>query len=321
MIKATKHSANVVKDNQEKVMEYYLGIKPQLGKLFLSPFRKDKNPSCSFYYSPQGTLYFHDFGTAKKYSAISLVMEKFGLTYPQAMDKVRSDLDKIATLSSAKLKEVDVQIGILPDALSNYLTYWTRHGISLNTLIKFGVGVAKSVYRNDVLFWRTTKNNPIYTYLFPSGNVKLYRPLSPDKDKKWYGNSNGGDIAGMLQLPRKGTVGFITSSMKDVMLLHELGFPAIAPSGEAVQSKEFEAAINIMKKRFRYVFVLMDSDDAGTMAADKLCRKHGLRKVFTPLEKDPSDFRKKYGHVRTFRMLKKILSRYYSKTYVSEIPF
>lgn len=31
----------------ERVMEYYLGIIPQAG-MFISPFRKDTNPGCSF---------------------------------------------------------------------------------------------------------------------------------------------------------------------------------------------------------------------------------------------------------------------------------
>ena len=31
----------------ERIMEYYLGIVPQAG-MFVSPFRKDEHPGCSF---------------------------------------------------------------------------------------------------------------------------------------------------------------------------------------------------------------------------------------------------------------------------------
>ena len=43
------------KVSQEQLMEHYLGIPVKKG-LFKSPLRKDKNPTCSFYWNKNGDL-------------------------------------------------------------------------------------------------------------------------------------------------------------------------------------------------------------------------------------------------------------------------
>lgn len=51
----------------EKIMGYYLNLDVRLNKLYLSPFRIDTKPSCTFFMGKTGLL-FYDFGTAKTYS-------------------------------------------------------------------------------------------------------------------------------------------------------------------------------------------------------------------------------------------------------------
>jgi hypothetical protein len=68
---------------QERIMHYYLGIKPEFGKLFCSPFRKDNRPTCSFGYTRTGSrrLVFNDYGVGKMYSVFDVIMKVHNLTY------------------------------------------------------------------------------------------------------------------------------------------------------------------------------------------------------------------------------------------------
>lgn len=193
-------------------------------------------------------------------------------------------------------------------------TYFKRYFISDTTLKKFDVHAVKSVFRNGLLHSRSTKDNPIIAYAFPSGNVKLYRPLTPERKKKWYGNTNALDVAGWTQLPRKGSLVLITKSTKDVMVLHELGFPAISFNGESVGTGKVvedtvRDAINSLKKRFRHVVLLYDNDTAGRTAADKLSDRFKLKNISLMLGKDISDTIQKHKPQKTFTHLKRRLSQ------------
>lgn len=60
MYEAIKYSPKeYIKANQEALMERFLGIAPD-SRLHRSPLRKDRKPSCSFYRSNSGVLYFKD---------------------------------------------------------------------------------------------------------------------------------------------------------------------------------------------------------------------------------------------------------------------
>jgi hypothetical protein len=86
------------------------------------------------------------------------------------------------------------------------MDYWSKFGISLDTLKIFGVKAARTIFRDSDLYMRSTKQNPIFVYKFLSSNYKFYRPLSPDKKKKWAGNSTAEDIGGLAQLPKKNII-------------------------------------------------------------------------------------------------------------------
>lgn len=296
----------------EKVFSYYLGIPIENTKLVCSPLRKDKNPTCSFY-NKGGKLYFHDFGIAKSYSPISVVMAKFDCTYQQACERIRQD--------ELLIKEHEVKIKMRPplnlDVVydewnSHYLAYWSLFGIQEDTLRKYQVSPVRTVYNNEELYMRGTKQNPIYAYRFPSGRVKLYRPLSPVKDKKWRGNSSLEDVSGLRQLPTKGTVVFITSSLKDVMVLYELGFPALAFNSEALgfsgeSKKLMTSIIDSLRKRFRFIIFFMNSDEPGMVDNFKLSAAHKLPFITTKVggPKDISDYVKKYSVHHAFKLMKK----------------
>lgn len=138
---------------------------------------------------------------------------------------------------------------------------------------------------------RSTINNPIYVYSLPISNrFKWYRPKAI-KTEKWGGTITKYDILGYHSLPNKSKVLIITSSLKDAMVIQSMGFPSIAPASESVlldisYIKEF-------KKRFKYIFVLMDDDEAGRESAKKYEEVYKLNNLtiygFNKYGKDISD--------------------------------
>lgn len=150
--------------------------------LFRNPLRKDNNPSCGFYYSKNDTLFFHDFATGVHYSWASIVRCKYNLTYAHALEKIREDRNLIKAVNVSKLEEEDVELDVVVSEKLH--PYFSLFGITPETLKKFNVHGVQSVYRNKKIQFRATTDNPIFAYYFPSGRIKLYRPLSPDKTKK-----------------------------------------------------------------------------------------------------------------------------------------
>ena len=114
-------------------------------------------------------------------------------------------------------------------------------------------------------------------------------------------------------LPKEGGENLvITKSLKDCMLLYELGVPAIAPCSENlfVSQKQFEK----LKSKFKNIFLFYDNDQAGVSNINKIRKQFPeLIVTFIPrnLEaKDISDFYFKYGKKRTIELINKAKEHY-----------
>jgi hypothetical protein len=287
----------------------------EMGKLYSSPFREDKVPSCSFFLTYKGKIIFRDFGRGISYSAIDFVKERLKTDFASAVKQVLKDRAEIEKLSPpAKAKERDFSINIVGDTLGKYLDYWKKYGISKETLVRYGVRAASSVYKDDTLFAKASGGSPIFVYTFPSARVRIYRPFS--RTKKWYGNANENDIGGLVQLPPRGSILFITSSIKDVMVIRECGFSAICPSSENTNPEFLRPLRTELRRRFRYIVILYDNDEAGRGFSSKLKSTYSdFFEIFLVKSKDISDRSFKVGIAKTKKELKKLIS----KTYKSDI--
>ena len=132
--------------------------------------------------SRQGRLYFHDFGTGEMLDAVSVVMKIFGLTYAEATKKISEERHLFTKTGKIKTRS-KLLVDIVEGNMDEFAFYWQSFHIPL-PIAKLYARVAKSVYLNETYSSRSTKANPVFAYRFPSGNIKLYRPLSPDKEKK-----------------------------------------------------------------------------------------------------------------------------------------
>lgn len=114
--------------------------------------------------------------------AVSVVMKKFGLTYVEATKKISEDRHLFSKTNKIKTR-TKLLVDIVEGNIEEYYQYWQTFNIPL-PIVKLYTKVAKSVYINETYSSRSTKTNPVFAYKFPSGNLKLYRPLSPDREKK-----------------------------------------------------------------------------------------------------------------------------------------
>lgn len=270
-----------------KVTEYdiyakYIG-QFKVGMIYNSPFRKDKNPSFGIYYSKRTKqLLFKDHGTGECGNVIKFVSLFTGKT--EYSDILSDIVDKLNITNNTKLVSskqyippTETVIGVVRQEFTDVdINYWKQFNISINTLKKFNVNSIKYYLCNGIVKGTYKRENPMYAYKVYN-NFKIYRPLA-DKYTKWRNNLTDYDIQGYEQLPQKGDILFITKSMKDVMCLHEMGYPAVSPSSESTFLPK--DVLEQLKTRFKRIIILFDRDAAGVKRSRKLSRETGLKAMF-----------------------------------------
>lgn len=270
-----------------KVTEYdiyakYIG-QFKVGMIYNSPFRKDKNPSFGIYYSKRTKqLLFKDHGTGECGNVIKFVSLFTGKT--EYNDILSDIVDKLNITNNTKLvsskqyiQPTETVIGVVRQEFTDVdINYWKQFNISINTLKKFNVNSIKYYLCNGIVKGTYKRENPMYAYKVYN-NFKIYRPLA-DKYTKWRNNLTDYDIQGYEQLPQKGDILFITKSMKDVMCLHEMGYPAVSPSSESTFLPK--DVLEQLKTRFKRIIILFDRDTAGVKRSCKLSRETGLEAMF-----------------------------------------
>ena len=270
-----------------KVTEYdiyakYIG-QFKVGMIYNSPFRKDKNPSFGIYYSKRTKqLLFKDHGTGECGNVIKFVSLFTGKT--EYNDILSDIVDKLNITNNTKLvsskqyiQPTETVIGVVRQEFTDVdINYWKQFNISINTLKKFNVNSIKYYLCNGIVKGTYKRENPMYAYKVYN-NFKIYRPLA-DKYTKWRNNLTDYDIQGYEQLPQKGDILFITKSMKDVMCLHEMGYPAVSPSSESTFLPK--DVLEQLKTRFKRIIILFDRDVAGVKRSRKLSREIGLEAMF-----------------------------------------
>lgn len=296
--------------SEEELFSMYLGIIPRANKLFKSPLRKDRRPTCSFHRNKSG-LVFKDFGINKSYSFVDIVMEKYGLSYPKALTYIAKDIGlikdilhipkkQITKFDYIKIEESDpCNIGVtVKDFSEEELSWWAKYNISKELLVYFNVFSLKAVFLNNTLNALSTNRSPIFGYFFGYKKSlemwKIYFPLR----KKYRFLLNNSCIQGLEQI--KGIDGkfvVITKSYKDVICMRSFGIYAVAPQSECVVVDE--RLISYLKKHFKYIIFNGDWDNTGKLFMINNRRKYGgiclTFKNRSFWEKDFSDNVAKFG--------------------------
>lgn len=270
-----------------KVTEYdiyakYIG-QFKVGMIYNSPFRKDKNPSFGIYYSKRTKqLLFKDHGTGEcgnviKFASLFTGKTEYNDILSDIVDKLNITNNTKLVSSKQYIPPTETVIGVVRQEFTDVdINYWKQFNISINTLKKFNVNSIKYYLCNGIVKGTYKRENPMYAYKVYN-NFKIYRPLA-DKYTKWRNNLTDYDIQGYEQLPQKGDILFITKSMKDVMCLYEMGYPAVSPSSESTFLPK--DVLEQLKTRFKRIIILFDRDVAGVKRSRKLSRETGLEAMF-----------------------------------------
>lgn len=309
------------KVSEEQIFSFYLRRDIQNKKLFRSPLRNDKNPTCSMFRNNSGTVIFKDFATGDYLNCFGFVMKLFNCSYHEALDIIANDFNicynplikknkgkivsKDVKVSEKETSEIQVQI---QDFTENELKWWGKYGITLDILNKYNVYSCKYVWLNKQLFNESKQHFPIFGYYGSKYQGKeLWRIYYPKTKNsfKFMGNWPSKKIQGYEQLPKKGNLLIITKSLKDVMCLHSLGIAACAPCSETQFLSD--SMLSELKQRFKYIVTLFDNDSTGISFMNKQKKKHPeLLYTWIPRSlgaKDISDYHKENGRKKTSKLI------------------
>ena len=300
------------------IFSYYLGDF-KIGKLMNSPLRSDdKNPSfCIF--QKDGRLFFKDFGVGTSGNALTFVK-----LYNHIVDRPKLEQELLRIVRKMNPNQIprrntygssvdsgQVDIGIVRQPFTEVdKKYWEQFHISISTLRLYKVFSIKYFLCNRVVRGTYKDSNPMYAYKVDD-KFKIYRPLA-SKFTKWRTNLTNRNVQGLAELPQEGgNILIITKSLKDVMVLHEMGFNAIAASSETTFIPE--NILSRLREKWTHILILYDRDKTGVHMARELSKKHNLDAFFVHkcfAAKDISDAVRDNGFEVVKKWLTKTLKRY-----------
>ena len=283
----------------------------EVGKIINSPLRSDVKPSFGIYVSKYtGDLMYNDFKVGSG-NCFDFVMKKYYCNYFEALAIINRDfhlgLYTNTVLNDNKVQPKPVITNYVPKSREKIKItvktrswqkrdkeyWWDKYNISKETLNLYKVYPLLAYWMGSQRFYA---HRLCYGYYYKPAVFKIYQPLLKSNEGKWFSNiDNNIEWQGFNQLSDEGDILFITSSLKDVMVLYELGYPAIAPHTE--HQKMTDELHSILTSRFNKVIVYYDNDEAGVLHSTNMCNNFKLNYINNPKEypKDPSDFVDNYS--------------------------
>lgn len=323
-----------------EIFRHFLGFDYVLTEFYKSPLREDDHdPSFNVYVSSNGILMFKDWG-GESGDCFAFVEKLWRTDFQGALSLINSHMNlglfgnTGVRVKYEEYKTLDIQTrrtfvrARLRSWNQGDANYWKTMYITPDLLELYDVYPGAEVWKRKEGYswkrsWLYTKSNPIYIYkmneyhledgviTFSNPAVKGYRPfqieaLGRNPKFKWLSGCTGNYVQGLQQLienPLDSRILFITSSLKDVMVLRSIGINAIAPNSEGVIRDD--ALMEYLKERFD-IYVNYDNDDPGVRASQLFTEEYGLGYWNIPKEfeeKDVSDFVKRYGKEKLLEII------------------
>lgn len=279
-----------------------------------SPIRVDKHPSFSFYITKAGHVYYKDYATGDTGGIIKLLQQYWNCSYIDVLCRLYDDIidDKsveiVETTNIPKKKSVKIDytkpdINVHIREWRQYdLDYWNSYGISLKWLEYANVypishTIITKTGEDDLPVTYTVPTDKYsYVYIEKKDDIvqfKIYRPFNTD-GFKWFSRMDGSVVSLWTKLPETGDSVCVCSSLKDALCLWaNAGIPSVAVQGEGYSMSD--TAINVLKGRFKHLFVCFDNDEPGLEDAVKFSTRTGFTNIVLPQfegGKDISDYYK-----------------------------
>jgi len=322
---------NIYKETDSyNIFRFYSKGFVEVGQMFKSDFRDDKNASCCVKYY-HGDLLYTDFGDVPNevsqrgsYRAIQFVMRLFRISFVEALNKINIDMGlglagqnvikKYKPLKN-NIEPTDDMITVLSvkkiPFSSKDLDYWNSFYWAEEMLKRANIHAISHFWINNYKFNNRlfdVSNRLAYSFdYYWSKDVfrrKLYFPES--KDYRFVSNIDDTIVQGWDLLPKEGgDILFITKGFKDIGIFWRLGYNAVAPNNE----KTFipEKVYRKLKERWKTIIIWFDNDETGIKGAKYFSKKYNIPYFNIPInceDKDPSDFAK-YNGLREFNYLLK----------------
>lgn len=308
--------------SEKDIFDRYVNQPYKLGQMIKSNLRDDDSTASLNIFIKNGQLRYKDFGHSYG-DCFEFVKQLYNCSYTEALKIIAKDFNLkqgIHTTEKIQKKPLPAEIAFEKSIIPIKrgwkkidLDYWSRYNITIPLLVEYDIFACNHVYlknRPDNMYiWGThLDDNPIYCYKI-GNKFKCYRPLTKDKKAKWLSTHKEFDIQGLKQLPRKGNLCIITSSMKDVLVLKVLGYNAIALGGEGNNIPD--KVLDYLYACFDKIVIFYDNDKAGIMYAKILSEKINVSYIHIPIEcedqKDISDFVEAYSIEEGDKLMKELL--------------
>lgn len=121
VIRLYNRDNSIINSNQIAIAKQVLGLHEiNFSQLVVSPFRVDKNPTCSFYISKAGFLLFKDWALDEAYDLVDIICKKLSIGEDEAIKIIKNgEKSTSKVLYTVKSKEVSV----LPRQISEFDLY------------------------------------------------------------------------------------------------------------------------------------------------------------------------------------------------------
>lgn len=290
MIKRNQKKYILSKVDDYNIFRHYFGPF-NVGDIYHSVFRTDRNKSTGFYMSKGGRLIYNDFATGDKLNCFDFVAKKFQLSEEEAYDKIMFDFGikgdnphpvHLVELSKVDLEKKEKLIQVRPDSWDERsLFFWNDYCITEKELIENSVYFVKDLYINGTLI-NNRENKLRYAYLLDDQDksyVKIYAPF--DNDLKWISSIPNNKPFGLNELPKKSNILIITKSQKDRIIWKKYFTDVIATQNESRFALTDED-IFWMQDNYEYIYLNFDPDAAGQKAALQFRDEFGFKLITTP---------------------------------------
>jgi hypothetical protein len=264
----------------------------------------DKSPSMYLYYSMETSTYrFKCFSTGNSGSALELMMHYWGESFRDTAARVRKDYTKFLKTGN---KVDSIAVDPLKWKVSGYTIrgwnvkdaeFWPGYNISSEILSAYNVfplgyyEMSKATPDGDPEQEFRVSSGLIYGYFTKSGLLyKIYQP--GNKERKFIKVADY--IQGTDQLGNNENL-LIVSSLKDLMTVASMGLKIDLLAPDSENSFFGTSDIHVLKKEYKTVSTMMDSDTAGVASMQYYYDEHGLPFCYMPREKDISDIAKIHG--------------------------
>lgn len=275
------------------ILSYYLNIK-NIPCLINSPLRQDNNPSFGFNSKDGVVVCFKDFASRESGDTFNLLCKLWNTDLSGVINRIWEDLPKISPIGNENIRLYTKRNSIHKNVESELkckirewekhdIEYWESYGISVEWLKYADVyPISHKIIIKDDKEYIIPADKHAYAYVErKEGKItlKIYQPYN--KQFKWSNKHDSSVISLWTKIPDKGDILCICASLKDALCLWaNTGVPAVSVQGEGYSMSE--TAVNVLKERYKNIFIIFDNDKAGLIDSAKLAEQTGFKNIILP---------------------------------------